>query len=131
MFISVRYTIHMKLFILKMHVYFLYYVHVYVLSFAGLYNNASDWPTAVQWNPDFEHHLYVGTQTGKVHMMDSRNADSAPLLTQQVFNLGCQVHKIQFNSEKAGDGGRFLAVCGDSSEVVLFNQSSVPSLARL
>jgi len=99
-----------------------------------LYSNASDWPTALEWNPDFEHHLYVGTQTGKVHLMDSRN-ETAPLLTQQVFNLGCQVHKLQFNAETGIDGGRFLAVCGDSSEVVVFNQGSnthsVPSLARL
>ena len=105
-----------------------------VFSFVGLYSNASDWPTALEWNPDFEHHLYVGTQTGKVHLMDSRN-ETAPLLTQQVFNLGCQVHKLQFNAETGNDGGRFLAVCGDSSEVVVFNQVSdthpVPSLARL
>merc|ERR1719295_2212945 len=72
-----------------------------------LYSNASDWPTALEWNPDFEHHLYVGTQTGKVHLMDSRN-ETAPLLSPQT-PVQCRNRKRW--REIFGSLRRFLRSC--------------------
>merc|ERR1719206_51879 len=78
---------------------------------ARIYDQSSDWPTAVEWVPGSDSNLLVGSQTGKVSLIDMRNSTS-PLAC--VEGGGLQAHKIQFN------GPSQFAVACDSPEVKVF-----------
>jgi len=86
-----------------------------------IYHQSSDWPTTLEWVPGSEHNLMVGSQTGKVSLMDTRNS-SQPLSV--VKGSGIQAHKIEFNGP-----GQF-ALCCDSTQAQVFRIEGSSSMVQ-
>lgn len=75
-----------------------------------VYRNTADWPTCVEWVPDSEHHLLVGSQTGQVFLYDVREPEKS---LSSIPALDKQVYQIKFSPSKP----KTFAVSGDTCRV--------------
>jgi len=85
-----------------------------------IYNDTSDWPTCVEWIPNTEHHLLVGSQTGRVCLFDVRRCEQ-PLASLESGDGGLagQVHAFKFSTKRPD----LFSVCGDDVQIKVFQVS--------